>query len=303
MGALVVSLVGFVGVFCASCALSRVALAWGDPMRRRLRVLLPSRSGTEHGWHDPIRLVRKWVHAGLDRTLRLLAVTPQGKGVGVRTLRDTVVLVGLLGLSAVSCAFLVFRGLALLSRPAAVAWLGSLVGAWLGMWLAANLWRRLRVKRWAEEISNSLIDVLDLWVLCLGSGMSFQTAMVRVTEDTELTSPALRRELQLTHQEMQAGCPREEALRHLARRCGDSPELRTLVSHVVQSERLGSGLAQTLRVHAQSLRFKRTQEAKELIQKLPVKMAFPLVFCILPSLFVVILGPALLRLFAVLSFH
>ena len=301
MGALLVSVGGFVGVFCATYAFSRTALEWGEPTRRRLLAVIPSRSGANRWVDRSVRLARRWAHAGLDRLLRALIIAPHSQPLGVRTLRDTIMLAGLLALAALSCSILVLRGLAILALPASAVGLGGLIAAWVGMWLTANAWKRIRVKRWAEDISNGLIDVIDHWVLCLGSGMSFQTAMVRVTQDTELTSPALRRELQLTHQEMMAGCPRDEALRHLARRCGGSSDLRTLVSHIVQSERLGSSLAQTLRVHAQSLRFKRTQDTKELIQKLPVKMAFPLIFCILPSLFVVILGPAVLRLFSIFS--
>ncbi|MCI0560155.1 MAG: type II secretion system F family protein, partial [Nitrososphaera sp.] len=96
-------------------------------------------------------------------------------------------------------------------------------------------------------------------------------------------------------------CPRDEALRHLVRRCGSSAELKGLVSHIIQAEKLGSSLAHTLRIYANTLRFKRREDTKELIQKLPVKLAFPLTFCILPSLFVVILGPSVLRIFIALT--
>ena len=301
MGALVVSLGGFIGVFCATCALFRTLLDWANPITRRLMASIPSQAAAQRWWQPPLQRARQWAHAGLDRVLRLLIVKPRSQRLGARSLRDTVIMWALLAVAGSLSATLASRGLAILSMPPSVVWAGSLVALWSGMWMTVHAWRRIQIRHWAEEISNGLIDVLDLWVLCLGSGMSFQTAMVRVTQDTELTPPALQRELLLTHQEMMAGCPREEALRHLARRCGDSPEMRTLISHVVQSERLGSGLAQTMRVHAQSLRFKRTQDTKELIQKLPVKLAFPLIFCILPSLFVVILGPAIMRLFSVLS--
>ena len=145
------------------------------------------------------------------------------------------------------------------------------------------------------------MNVLDLWVLCLGSGMSFQAALVRVTEESELTNALLREQLQLTQQAILAGASREDALHYFARRCGDLPVVRSLVTHILHAERLGSSLAQTLRVFSKNLRFNRGQDAREWIQKLPVKLAVPLVFCILPALLVIISGPALLRIVRALS--
>jgi tight adherence protein C len=147
-----------------------------------------------------------------------------------------------------------------------------------------------------QEISDGLINVLDLWVLCLGSGMSFHSALVRVTDEKELTNPALREQLLLTNQEILAGASREDALRHLVRRCGNLPDLRSLVAHIIHAERMGSSLAQTLKIFAEGLRFKRSQDAKERIQKLPVKLTLPLVFCIFPTLLIVVIGPTWLQL-------
>jgi tight adherence protein C len=133
--------------------------------------------------------------------------------------------------------------------------------------------------------------------------MSFQAALTRVADDDELIRPGLRRELQLTLQEMAAGCPRDEAMKHLARRCADVNEISGLVSHIIQAERLGGSIGKTLQVCANSLRFNRFQDMKEWVQKMPVKLAFPLIFCILPCLLIVIGGPALIRLFEVLGRH
>jgi len=111
----------------------------------------------------------------------------------------------------------------------------------------------------------------------------------------------LHQQLQLTHQALLAGASREDALRYFARRCGDLSEVRSLVAHITHAERLGSSLAQTLKVYAQNLRFKRGQDAREWIQKLPVKLAVPLVFCVLPALLVIIAGPAVLQVLKALS--
>jgi tight adherence protein C len=179
------------------------------------------------------------------------------------------------------------------------ATLGGISCAWIGF-AACRRWQQ---QWWAQEISNGLIDLLDLWTLCLDGGMSFQAALARAAQDPELARPALRRELLLTHQEIMAGLPSDEALRNLVRRCRGATELSGMVSHIVQSEKLGGSIAKTLQVYANTLRFNRYQDMKENVQKMPAKLAFPLIFCILPCLLIVIAGPAMLRLFEVLSRH
>jgi tight adherence protein C len=175
--------------------------------------------------------------------------------------------------------------------------LGTAAAVW--GWTGARAWHRQQA--WKREITNGLIDVLDLWILCLDAGMSFQAALARVTQDAELARPALRRELQVTLQEILAGCPRDEAMKNMARRCPGIPELSGLVSHIVQAEKLGSSFTKTLQICANTLRFNRYQDMKQQVQVMPVKLAFPLIFCILPCLLIVISGPALVRLFEVLS--
>jgi tight adherence protein C len=158
-----------------------------------------------------------------------------------------------------------------------------------------------RRQRWIREINYGLIDVLDMWILCLDAGMSFQGALARVAQDLELARPALRQELQVTLQEMLAGCPRDEALKHLARRCDGAGEMSALVAHIIQAEKMGSSVTKTLQVCANSLRFNRYQDMRQWVLGIPVKLAFPLIFCILPCLLIIISAPALLRMYEVLS--
>lgn len=178
---------------------------------------------------------------------------------------------------------------------------GLLVVAAAGAWLLVRLWTGYRQRQWRQQIASGLIDVLDLWILCLDAGMSFQAALARVTQGVELARPALRRQLQIALQEMLAGAPRADALKHLARRCQGVPELSGLVAHIVQAEKLGGSLTQTLQVCANTLRFNRHQDLRQQVQEMPVKLAFPLVFCILPCLLIVISAPALIRLFEMLG--
>jgi len=240
------------------------------------------------------------LQAGCQQILHLLSLQrPPGITVTPTPLQQ-VSLVGLLAVAAIASAAAASR---LLIRwlPLPLISPCVLVAAWLGMCLAMRGWLHGYAQQRAQQINDGLINVLDLWVLCLGAGMSFQSAFVKVSQDVSLTTRVLHEELQLTNEEMLAGCPREEALRHLVRRCGDLLALRVLVAHIIQAERMGSSLAQTLKAYAESLRFNRRQEASEMIQKLPVKLAFPLIFFIFPTLLIVILGPSAIRLLTLLA--
>jgi tight adherence protein C len=170
-------------------------------------------------------------------------------------------------------------------------------------WLVMKFMAERRRSQWIREINYGLIDVLDMWILCLDAGMSFQGALARVAQDLELARPALRQELQLTLQEMLAGCPRDEALKNLARRCEGAGEMSALVAHIIQAEKMGSSVTKTLQVCANSLRFNRYQDMRQWVLGIPVKLAFPLIFCILPCLLIIISAPALLRMYEVLSRH
>jgi tight adherence protein C len=138
-----------------------------------------------------------------------------------------------------------------------------------------------------------LPDVLDLLVICIEAGLSLDQATARTAEELRGGQPELCDELRIVVLEQRAGRPRSEAWKHLAERTGvDS--VRNLVSMLVQSEQLGTSIARTLRVHSDTLRTQRVQAVEEMAAKTTVKLVFPLVFFIFPSLFVVTLGPAVI---------
>ncbi len=303
MGTWLVSGTGFLSVFCLVCAAWMIIGELRDPARRRLlaHVLPGAHQGAAN---QPARwstTVATAAQRSVEAVRRTLLLNPYQRAPGFRRVRHKLGLLGLVVVGAISAAWALWFWAARWSSSTAWPWAAALIGAWAGAWIVVRCWAKWHARRWTEELYHGLIDVLDLWVLCLDAGMSFQAALARVAQDQRLAAPALREELQLTNQEILAGCPREQALRNLSRRCGSSIELRALVSHIVQSEKLGSSLARTLRVYASTLRFNRHQDMKERIQQLPVKLAFPLVFLILPCLFVVILGPAMLRIYQVLG--
>jgi tight adherence protein C len=143
-----------------------------------------------------------------------------------------------------------------------------------------------------DEITRELPDVLDQITICVEAGLGFEAAMARAARGGH---GPLGEELRHTLQDIQVGVPRLGALDLLVTRT-DSPDLRRFVVAVTQAERYGVPIAQILRVQATELREKRRFRAEERAQKLPVKLLFPLVFCILPVLFIVLVGPAAIRI-------
>ena len=140
----------------------------------------------------------------------------------------------------------------------------------------------------SEQIRRELPDALDLLVISVESGLGFDAALSQVARNT--TGP-LAEEFFRVLQEMQLGTGRPDAMRALVDRT-DVADLRGFVTSMIQADTFGIPIAQVLRVQAKEMRIKRTQRIEETAQKVPVKILFPLIFCILPALFIVILGPA-----------
>lgn len=148
-----------------------------------------------------------------------------------------------------------------------------------------------------EEIRTALPDTIDLLTITVEAGLGFDAALDRVSRSTE---GALGEELRRTVRDMSLGRPRGESLRAWADRV-QLPELRTLVSSLVQAEQFGITIGDVLRSQAEELRERRRQRAEEHAQKIPVKILLPLIFLILPSMFVVLIGPGILDLIEALG--
>ncbi len=165
-----------------------------------------------------------------------------------------------------------------------------LAGA-LGGFLLPSMWVSIRASRRREEIRVSLPDALDLLVVCVEAGLGLNSALVRVGREIQGSCPPLSDELRLLNQEIRAGTPRPTALRGLAARV-PIPDVQSLVAMFIQTDRLGTSIGRSLRVHADSLRRKRRQRAEENARKATIKLIFPLILFIFPELLVVLLGPA-----------
>lgn len=167
-----------------------------------------------------------------------------------------------------------------------------LVAGLLGF-LLPEIWITWRVRRRQHRIQLGLPDALDLLVVCVEAGLGLDQAILRVAQELRIAHPELSDELQLVNLEMRVGKTRMEALRELAVRTGVD-DIKALVAMLIQTDRFGTSLAQSLRVHSDTLRTKRRQRAEEMAAKTTVKMVPPLVFFIFPALFVVILGPGVI---------
>ncbi len=159
--------------------------------------------------------------------------------------------------------------------------------------LAPDFWLGRRITTRQTDIRRGLPDVLDLLVICIEAGLGIDQATARATEELQLAQPALSDELGMVVLEQRAGRPRSEAWKNFADRC-DVEAVRSLVSVLAQSEQFGTSIAKTLRVHSDGLRVKRRQEVEEQAAKTTVKLVFPLVLFIFPSIFLVTLGPAVI---------
>lgn len=174
----------------------------------------------------------------------------------------------------------------------------ALGGLGLGYILPGIVLARL-AKRRAHRIRLSLADMLDLLVVSVEAGLGLDQALQRVGAELAFAYPELSDELRLINLELRAGKPRSEALRNLADRTGVD-DLSSLVTMLIQTDKFGTSVAQSLRVYSDTLRTKRRQRAEEAAAKTGVKMVFPLVLCIFPAIWVVTIGPAAIRFVTVL---
>lgn len=160
--------------------------------------------------------------------------------------------------------------------------------------LGPNEYVRRAAQRRQKQIRKGLPNALDLLVVCVESGLGLDQAIVQTSKELEHAHPEISEEFALVNLELRAGKRRIEALRNLAERT-EVEELRKLTAVLIQADRFGTSIAQTLRAHADYMRVQAQQQAEEKAAKLGVKLVFPIFFCILPSLFVVTVGPIVVR--------
>jgi tight adherence protein C len=170
-----------------------------------------------------------------------------------------------------------------------------------GFYLVPYLLRFITVRR-QDRIDKALPDVLDLLIVCMEAGLSLQGTINRVADEIKAISLDLYKELQLTNAELRTGVNREVALKNLGERTGVQ-NVKGLVGLMIQSEKMGASIVQSLRTHAAFLRVQRAQRAEEQAAKLPVKILFPMLLFIFPAIFIVVIGPGIIQISKSAIFH
>jgi len=168
-------------------------------------------------------------------------------------------------------------------------------GAMAG-WILPKFFLEKKVKKRQNILRLSLPDMLDMLVVSVEAGLGLDQAIQHVARELAITHPQLSEEISLVNLEMRAGKRRSEALRNFAERTGE-PEIRKLMAILIQNDRFGTSMGESLRNHSDFMRTRRRQEAEERAGKVGVKLVFPIFFCILPSIIIVAAGPALLQIF------
>jgi tight adherence protein C len=162
-----------------------------------------------------------------------------------------------------------------------------------------NLWVKMRTQRRQQKILEGFPDALDLLTVCVEAGLGLDSALNQVADEISMSNRVLSDELKLVNLELRAGQSRQNALRNLSLRT-DLEDVNNFTTLLIQTDNFGTSIGQTLRVHSDTMRTKRHHRAEEKAAKLPVKLLFPLIFFIFPSMFVVIIGPGIIQIMRIL---
>jgi tight adherence protein C len=305
MNSIQLAFLGLVFVVVTASVLGAVALLRRSPERQRLQTLVgdaDSKSKTGERW-------MQWV-ASATRPVSKLAAPEEGfekSPIRMRFMhagiRSAAAAPAFFGIKTVLTLGLPIVGFALFAMTGSTPKGNNLMLVMLLLAAAGYYGPNLVLSRMVfyrqREIFEAFPDALDLMTVCVEAGLGTEAAMMRVAEDMQLKSPALAEEMRLVNLELRAGADRERALRNLAFRTGVE-EVDGFVTMINQAERFGTSIAASLRIHSEMLRTRRRQRAEEAAAKIALKLLFPLIFCIFPSLMVVLMGPAMIQIYRIL---
>jgi tight adherence protein C len=303
----------FVAVFAVTAGVALLAL-WLDPVSRRLRGMEQVTAETAQEmsvlrWGDSTQPVPQWRRTLEKLGQALLGRVPDTREARYSSIRGRLVWAGFdnpmsvplfLGIKVVMAFGFAYSYLLyglMVQRVLPNILLSSLILGVIGFFLP-NFWLSQRVKERKRIITNALPDVLDLLVVCVEAGMGLDAAIAKVTDPDVVPVPTpLHKEMRQMHLEFRAGRPRTEALHALGVRTGVD-DVRKIVAAFIQTEKLGTSLASTLRVHAEASRVARRLRAEKQAQVAPVKMLFPIVFFLFPAFMIVMILPPMLKIAA-----
>ena len=297
-------------VFLASGGLAFAALTWVRDRRMRRTLVRGLQSGQTATWSGVVGGAPARAQASHESLLvrfgRLVAAwMPQDDRLRWRLVRAgwdsrtaPLTFAGIRFWLVITCSSLSAAAAYALNRPGQQVLLWVFVGVAAG-WMLPEVVVQRRTRLRKKRIRKSLPDALDLLVVCVEAGVSLDAAILRVSDELGLTHPEIAHELRMVNHRVNAGMPRVEALRELIERTMVD-DVRSIVSMLIQSEKLGVSIGRVLRVESGALRTKRRQEAEQNARKAPIKMLVPLILFVLPALMTVILGPAGIHLLRIL---
>ncbi len=256
---------------------------FGQIARRR-------RQAQRQRYEELIRELGAWVveHRSDSATQNRLVMA------GFRSARAEPIFWGLRIVVTIAMPAIAFFSAALLDYSMLLCTVWAAFGAGAG-WIIPSFYLDHRIRGRQRQIRRVLPDALDLLVVCVEAGMGLNQAVTRVADEIRHVNSLMSEELTLVNLEIRAGAPRDEALRNLAARTGVE-DISSIVSMLIQADRFGTSIGQSLRTSSDTQRVRRAQEAEEVAAKMPVKMLFPLATCIFPAILLVILGPAILAI-------
>jgi len=302
----------FLAITLVAFATANWVMTGHGPVQRRLRAIGHAAPADEAktrrvgvfnvSWLEPaVKLVLPREHWRRSRMTAALVRAGFRRPEALHAFVATKVLLALALPVGALVALVVYGGMHVLSD--AQTGLALVAVALAGFYLP-NLYLRARTSERRLRFTEGFPDALDMLVVCVEAGLGLDAAIQRVAGEIAVAHPELGEELRLVSLELRAGKGRDDALRGLAERV-DIEDVHGLVGLLIQAEHFGTSVAVALREHADEMRHKRIQTARERAAKLPVKLLFPVAFFIFPALFLVILGPAAIRiahiLFAVLK--
>lgn len=290
-------------VFGIVCALVALGMAFFAP--RSLRERLAMYTGTPKitqlengGWVERVaKVAQPFTRLSLPEegweksALRTLFMNAGWRSPAASTLYFAAKTVLALGLPALVALVLALSNHA----PSGQTLLLVLFGcAALGYYFPNAVLARIAGRR-RRDIFENVPDAIDLLTVCVEAGLSLERALIKVAAEIHIKSLVLAQELQLVLMEMRAGFTKEKALRNFALRSGVE-DVDTLVAMLIQSERFGTSMGASLRVYSDNLRTKRRMVAEEQAAKIALKLMFPLIFCIFPTVLMVLIGPAAIQI-------
>jgi tight adherence protein C len=278
--------------FGASAVLARTS-----PERRRLRDMGLAAAGVG-GFPGAVETPSLIEHIDprLERIARTIPKSPKEMG----RLRRRLAAAGIEGYGAAVVYSLaemglplLFGGMALTLMAGPMRWVGTAIGGLVGYMIPGLILIHL-INKQKRRIEDGLPDALDLMIVCVESGCGLDQAIMKTSDELDISHPALATEMRTITTEVRAGKSRLEAFKNFAARTRVD-DVRALVAMLVQTDRFGTSVAQALRTHAATSRTKRRQRAEEKAAKIGVKLVFPLVFFLFPAFYVVTLGPAVIQ--------